>query len=215
VGKCDDLPEEVWHAADMADEALNEEVTEEEKLQWNESEEEKLRWDEEEAEERIRNHTGNEQPEDKADQVKDYEAQCDTDTQESNLSDSLANKSYSQEEMTPDQFPQDIKNIIARLIIIVDHIDSPRKQAQDLIHELARLLDERGLCQRHNITKIIKEILKDKIHAGKVTGRWIERCLPPEYKRTYVKSELGLQWKNATLLYLKCNVALRLQRNLY
>ena len=33
--------------------------------------------------------------------------------------------------------------------------------------------------------------MKDKVDAGKVTGRWIESCLPPEYKRTYVKSELS------------------------
>ena len=40
-----------------------------------------------------------------------------------------------------DSFPQDIKNIITRLRITVDHIDSPRNYARDLIHELARLLD--------------------------------------------------------------------------
>ena len=37
----------------------------------------------------------------------------------------------------------------------------------------------------------MKEILRDKIQKGKVTDSWIEECLPPEYKRTYVKSELS------------------------
>ena len=34
-----------------------------------------------------------------------------------------------------------------------------------------------------------KKILRDKIQKGKVSEKWIEECLPPEYKRTYVKSE--------------------------
>jgi hypothetical protein len=81
--------------------------------------------------------------------------------------------------------------MIARLRIIVDHINSPRNCARDLIHELARLLDERGLCERYNISTKIKEISKDKVDAGKVTERWIEKCLPSEYKRTYVKSDVS------------------------
>jgi hypothetical protein len=89
-------------------------------------------------------------------------------------------------------FPQDIKNIIARLRITVDHIDSPRNYARDLIHELARQLDERRLCKRGHISIKIKEILEDKIHAGKVTERWIRKCLPPEYKREYIKDKREL-----------------------
>ncbi|MGC1931060.1 MAG: hypothetical protein WA667_18985, partial [Candidatus Nitrosopolaris sp.] len=68
MGKYDDLPKEVWHAAaytDMANEPQHEEVTEEEKRRWNEEEKENWRWDEEEAEERTRNHAGNEHLEDK------------------------------------------------------------------------------------------------------------------------------------------------------
>jgi hypothetical protein len=89
-------------------------------------------------------------------------------------------------------FPQDIKNIIARLRTTVDHIDSPRNYARDLIHELARQLDERRLCKRGHISIKIKEILEDKIHAGKVTERWIRKCLPPEYKREYIKDKREL-----------------------
>lgn len=89
-------------------------------------------------------------------------------------------------------FPQAIKNIIARLRITVDHIDSPRNYARDLIHELARQLDERRLCKRGHISIKIKEILEDKIRAGKVTERWIRKCLPPEYKREYIKDKREL-----------------------
>jgi hypothetical protein len=89
-------------------------------------------------------------------------------------------------------FPQDIKNIITRLRITVDHIDSPRNYARDLIHELARQLDERRLCERDCISIKIKEILEDKIHAGKITERWIRKCLPQEYKREYAKDKREL-----------------------
>src|SRR5689334_25069470 len=32
-------------------------------------------------------------------------------------------------------------------------------------------------------------MLADKIKEGKITKKWIERCLPQEYRRRYVKSE--------------------------
>jgi hypothetical protein len=89
-------------------------------------------------------------------------------------------------------FPQDIKNIITKLRITVDHIDSPRNYARDLIHELARQFDEKRLCERGRISIKIKEILEDKIRAGKVTERWIRKCLPPEYKREYIKDKREL-----------------------
>lgn len=161
----------------MTNEPQHDEVTEEEKRRWDQEEEENRRWDQEEEEERRRDQTNNVNDEVKAET-------------EPILSDSL-----SLDELTREPFPKEIEDIIARLKIKVDDSDLSLKQAQDLIHKLARLLDETGLCERHNITKKIKEILKDKIRTGKVTGRWIERCLPTEYKRTYVKSELSL---NAT-----------------
>src|SRR5215472_9675665 len=89
-------------------------------------------------------------------------------------------------------FPQVIKNIIARLRITVDHIDSPRNYARDLIHELARQLDERRLCERGRISIKIKEILKDKIQVGKITKEWISECLPEDYKRKYIKTKSKL-----------------------
>jgi hypothetical protein len=97
----------------------------------------------------------------------------------------------SNSDLSPDSFPQDIRNIIANLMVVVDRIAPTLEQARNLILELARLLDERKLCEQGLITRKIKEILKDKIRAGKVSRRWVEECLPPEYKRTYVKSELG------------------------
>jgi len=50
-------------------------------------------------------------------------------------------------------------------------------------------LDERKRCKRNEISITIKKILKDKIQEGKVTEKWIEECLPQEYKRQYNKSE--------------------------
>ena len=91
-----------------------------------------------------------------------------------------------------DSFPQDIKDTIATLRLIVDRINSDLKQARDLILEIARLLDERRLCERGHISIKIKEILEDKIRAGKITERWIRKCLPQEYKREYVKDKREL-----------------------
>ena len=33
--------------------------------------------------------------------------------------------------------------------------------------------------------------MKDEIQANKITEKWIEECLPQEYKRQYIKSELS------------------------
>jgi hypothetical protein len=88
-----------------------------------------------------------------------------------------------------DSFPQNIKSIIATLRVVVDQIDSDFKKARELILEIARQLDERQLCARNEISRTIKKILTDKIQEGKVTEKWIEECLAPEYKRQYTKSE--------------------------
>ena len=90
-----------------------------------------------------------------------------------------------------DSFPQNIKSIIASLRVVVDQIHSDFKQAKELILEMARRLDEEGLCERNHISRTIKKILEDKIKEGKVTEKWIEECLPQEYKRQYIKSELS------------------------
>ena len=96
-----------------------------------------------------------------------------------------------EEEQTADSFPQDIRSKITMLLVVIDQIDSDFKQARELILEIAKRLDEEGLCERNEISRTLKKILREKIQKGKVTEKWIEECLPPEYKRTYVKSELS------------------------
>jgi len=122
------------------------------------------------------------------------------DTDESAKSESIAARAYALSqgveppttEDPSNSFPQDIKKIITKLRVTVDHIDSPRNYARDLIHELARQLDERRLCERGRISIKIKEILKDKIQAGKITKEWISECLPEDYKRKYIKTKSKL-----------------------
>src|SRR5215469_9854277 len=99
------------------------------------------------------------------------------------------NHEASSDNATFDSFPENIKSIIASLRVVVDQIDSDFKQARELILEIARQLDERKLCERNQISRTIKKVLKDKIQDGKVTEKRIEECLPPEYKRQYIKSE--------------------------
>jgi hypothetical protein len=85
---------------------------------------------------------------------------------------------------------QTIKNIIIDLRLAVDQLGKDFIKAKDLIHELARRLDESKQCERDQVSRKIKEILKDKIMEGKITAKWIEDCLPSEYKRKYTtKSE--------------------------
>src|SRR4051794_34896886 len=69
--------------------------------------------------------------------------------------------------------------------------------AESLILELARHLDETKQSEQTQICRKIKEMLKDKINEGKITGKWIEECLPQEYKRKYAKSELSSLSRNA------------------
>src|SRR4051812_40834133 len=87
---------------------------------------------------------------------------------------------------------QTIKGIINDLRLVVDQLGNNFVKAKDLIHELARRLDESKQCERDQVSRKIKEILKDKIREGKITAKWIEDCLPPEYKRKYTtKSEVS------------------------
>jgi hypothetical protein len=99
-----------------------------------------------------------------------------------------------------------IDGIIADLRTTIDQIAIDFNAAKSLILELARQLDETKQCEQSQICRKIKEILQDKIKAGKITEKWIEECLPPEYKRRYAKSEVSslsyIQYKNIfTLVY--------------
>ena len=86
---------------------------------------------------------------------------------------------------------QEINGIIVDLRQVIDQLSLNKTSARDLIQELARRLDENKQCEQGQICKRIKEILKDKIQERKITEKWIEECLPKEYKRNYVKSELN------------------------
>jgi hypothetical protein len=60
------------------------------------------------------------------------------------------------------------------------------------ILEFAKKLDEDRICSRDKICNRIKEYLKEEIQSGKITSRWIEQCLPKEYKRKYEKDKSEL-----------------------
>jgi hypothetical protein len=86
---------------------------------------------------------------------------------------------------------QTIKDIIIDLRLVVDQLGKDFMKA-NLIHELARRLDESKVCERDQVSRKIKEILKDEIREGKITAKWIEDCVPTEYKRKYTtKSEVS------------------------
>ena len=90
-----------------------------------------------------------------------------------------------------------VENIIAKLRVVIDERDKNFADAKSLILELARHLDETKQCEETQICRKIKEMLNDKINEGKITGKWIEECLPQEYKRKYAKSELSSLSRNA------------------
>jgi hypothetical protein len=81
-----------------------------------------------------------------------------------------------------------IKIVVVNLRAVIDAPDRNFASAKSLILKLARLLDETKECNQSQICAKIKEMLADKIKEGKITKKWIERCLPQEYRRRYVKS---------------------------
>ena len=113
--------------------------------------------------------------------------------------------------MIPETLPESIENtdsvvssdgkiiegIIADLRMVIDELDMNFANAKRLILELARRLDETKRFEQSQICRKIKEILQDKIKDGKITEKWIEGCLPQEYKRKYAKSEVTSLSKQA------------------
>lgn len=83
-----------------------------------------------------------------------------------------------------------LPSIIASLRSLIDQYDLEIKKVRELILEIARRLNEGSVCEEGKICREIKKILKDKIEQGKISEKWIEECLPAEYKRKYTKSEL-------------------------
>lgn len=76
----------------------------------------------------------------------------------------------------------DVKNKIDELGIVFATI-------REHILQLAKYLDEEKKYQRDRISVLIKNLLAEKVKEAKITARWIEGCLPKEYKRKYAKSE--------------------------
>jgi hypothetical protein len=93
-----------------------------------------------------------------------------------------------------------IETIVTKVRLVIDELGRNFTNAKNLISELANLLDETQQCEQCQISRKIKEMLKDKINEGKITGKWIEECLPPEYKRKYAKSEPSSLSRNAKKL---------------
>ena len=56
-----------------------------------------------------------------------------------------------------------------------------------MIQEIARRFDDEGRCEKTEISAEIKKVLADKIKEHKITEKWIEECLPSEYKRKYAR----------------------------
>jgi hypothetical protein len=86
---------------------------------------------------------------------------------------------------------ESIDGIIADLRVVIDQIGHSQAHAKSLILELATRFDMNKACQQGQICTKIKEILSDKLKERKITGRWVERCLPAKYKGKYDKSELS------------------------
>src|SRR3954463_3395417 len=82
-----------------------------------------------------------------------------------------------------------IEAVVFDLRAVIDELDRNFTSAKSLILRLARLLDETKQIKQSQICTKIKEMLADKIKEGKITKKWIERCLPQEYRRRYTKSE--------------------------
>jgi len=93
---------------------------------------------------------------------------------------------------------EEIKKITTDLKLIIDQLSNNSKLAKDCINQIAKILDESGICPHDQIGRYVKEILADKIKEKKITTRWIDRNLPPEYKRVYRKREVSsLSQENA------------------
>jgi hypothetical protein len=84
-----------------------------------------------------------------------------------------------------------IEEIVSQIKYVIDQISTNFATARELVLELARRLNETKECELGQTCRKIKLILKDKIREGRITEKWIEECLPQEYKRKYNKSEVS------------------------
>lgn len=88
-----------------------------------------------------------------------------------------------------DSGEQNLDHIVNELRYVIDQLSDSFAKAKSLILDLARTIDERNQCEQSEICRKIKDVLKDKIAQGKITAKWVEECLPQEYKRKYTKCE--------------------------
>ena len=83
-----------------------------------------------------------------------------------------------------------VNGIIVDLKIVVEKFHLEFTKLREIIQELAKRLDENKICKQDVICNVIKEILKEKIDEGKISERYIESCLPTEYKRKYIRKKI-------------------------
>ena len=83
-----------------------------------------------------------------------------------------------------------VNGIIADLKIMVEKFHLEFTKLREIIQELAKRLDENKICKQEIICQAIKEILKEKVSEGKISERYIESCLPTEYKRKHIRKKI-------------------------
>jgi hypothetical protein len=83
-----------------------------------------------------------------------------------------------------------VKGIIADLKTMVEKFHFEFTKLRDIIQELAKRLDENKICKQEIVCEANKEILKEKIADGKISERYIEGCLPTEYKRKHIRKKI-------------------------
>jgi hypothetical protein len=83
-----------------------------------------------------------------------------------------------------------VNGIIADLKMMVEELHFEFMKLREIIIELARRLDEEQICKQETICQAIKEILKEKIAEDKISERYIESCLPTEYKRKHIRKKI-------------------------
>lgn len=94
---------------------------------------------------------------------------------------------------------QAVECILTDLRVVIDKIDKNFNSAKKLILIFAEALFDTKQYEQSQICRKIKESLKDKITEGKITKKWIEECLPKDYKRKYSKSEPSSLSKPASI----------------
>jgi len=83
-----------------------------------------------------------------------------------------------------------VNGIITDLKMVVEKFHFEYTKLRDIIQELAKRLDENKICKQEIVCQAIKEILKEKIADGKISERYIESCLPTEYKRKHIRKKI-------------------------